>query len=176
MENMILNIDNLIKSNVKTRRICQLLSINLKELRKILLENELSPCVSDKEYEYFTQAMELKQHMKDIYFIKELVNLIDLPLTRIRMICSMYDLKPKKKSCCIICGKVIENGNTSKVKKYCSRSCSNKGNYSLKQEIKHRNCLKCGKEFVANGNQRYCSKDCKDYSKLVRESIKWLGK
>ena len=73
MENMILNIDNLIKSNVKTRRICQLLSINLKELRKILLENELSPCVSDKEYEYFTQAMELKQHMKDIYFIKYLL-------------------------------------------------------------------------------------------------------
>lgn len=63
---------------------------------------------------------------------------------------------------CLHCGKKFIASKTGR-KIYCSRRCSHDAWYNdqLKNnEEKKKNCVLCGKEFVAVGRKKYCSSIC----------------
>lgn len=87
-------------------------------------------------------------------------------------------LKGKGKYKCLWCGK--EGDKTAVRQKFCSRSCRSKYDYKRNPIVK-KNCLYCGKEFLANSGRpeiKYCSKACcqNHYKKNNKDRINFLNK
>lgn len=79
--------------------------------------------------------------------------------------CSRKCRKPQTVVVCKICGVSFEIFPSRKdTIKYCSQECASKGREKKKRATKQRaikKCKRCGKEFIANRNDRkYCSHRC----------------
>lgn len=168
-------VESMTKVGTKVDKISHLSGLDISEIRKIMLENNIYPCVKDKEYKYFKDALLLKKHEKDAYFYKDLSKITGISLNRVKFIVKIYDIKPCKKAVCIVCGQEIDLSKSKIVNKYCSRRCSDKNNRPKKDKrviIKH--CVYCAKTFEGKPNSKYCSDFCKKMYNEVEDTIRWL--
>lgn len=168
-------IRNLTQSGIKVSKIVQWIDLSIEEVRKIILENTIYPAKKDREYRYFKDALLLKKHEKDAYFYTDLSKITGIQLNRVKFLSEIYDIKPKKKAICIVCGSEIDLSNSKIVNKYCSKECSYKKNKPKKEKkpiIK--TCIYCAKTFEGKPNSKYCSDLCKKMYNEVEDTVRWL--
>lgn len=122
--------------------------------------------------------MPLTQEQKELVIMyrnsgigyRHIATMIGVKRDQVRSVCSSFGLiglygKQKERSYCEckICGKkyLIEDGLS---KNHCSIKCKEVSvELVLKKRIKKKTfvCITCGKEFVRNGSQVYCSNKCR---------------
>lgn len=145
------------------------------KLRKIAFENNIQPNTNDPEGLNYDIAVKIREYATEAYFFKDFANEFGLPMSKIRTVCSMYDLKPLKKAYCIVCGKEIDLTGSSIVNKFCSRTCSDRHRRPLKGRIVTKVCQSCGNTFEGNSNSKFCSDSCKKIASDTRRDIKCLS-
>lgn len=175
MNKLVEELKNNTLNGVKIEKMVQWSGLNIDEIRKILLENDIIPCEKDREYKYFQDAKVLKKHEKDTYFYTDLAKITGISLNRVKFIAEIYGIKPCKKAFCTVCGKEIDLSKSKIVNKYCSRRCSDKNNRPKKERkpiIK--TCLYCARTFEGKPNSKYCSDLCKKLYNEVEDTVRWL--
>lgn len=174
-KNIKLQLERMLKKGLTIQEMAEILRFSEFEVRLSMVKYKLVPN-SRLEKEYQECAKELFKIRKKCYFYSEMAEKTGLSLTKTRMVCNMYNIKPSKVCKCVICGTSIELKNGRHIPKYCSKRCSNIGfrgkSENKKQIIKV--CKVCGVSFEGSPNSRYCSYDCKDFAREVRGGIKCL--
>ena len=176
MNNYAEEITNIVKSGVSIYKISEWTGLKVNEIRKIMLENHISPSETDKEYKNYIDALKLKESANKAYFYKDLAKISGVPISRVKFLADVYDIKPTKKAYCTVCGKEIDLSNSTIVNKYCSKECSNTVNKPKKERkpIK-KTCVHCNEVFHGKPNSKYCSELCKKLYNEVEETVRWLG-
>lgn len=175
MKNYIEDIKNMTESGMKMDKIVRWTGLNITEVRKIMLENDIYPSENDIEYRYFKDAKVLKEYVKDAYFYKDLSKITGISLNKVKFLCNIYKIRPCKKPICIVCGEEIDLSNSSIVNKYCSKKCSDTINKPKKERKPiTKTCIHCNKTFEGKPNSKYCSESCKKIYGEVEETVRWL--
>lgn len=165
---------DMLKINIQVKDISTTLDIDIKDLRKFLLENNIEPSQKDEEYKYFNYAVALKNNEYKAYFYKDLAELSHVSVRNAKLVAEMYDIKPLKKAYCKVCNGVIDLTNSKIVSDYCSKECKDSVTKTNTKKQIIKNCVYCAKEFEGKPNSKYCSDDCKKLFNEVEDTVKWL--
>lgn len=120
------------------------------------------------------EKRQIELYRKNGYGYKQIANITRLSLNTIKSYCRRnhlmgVDLKKnaERYTCCEQCGKMIEQKEHRKRKKFCSDACRNKWwnkhLYLVKRKANYRiTCPECKRVFVVYGNakRKFCSHEC----------------
>ena len=174
-KNIKLQLEKMVKRGFTVGEMAEKLKLTELEVRLSMVKYRLVPN-SRLEKDYQECAKKLFKIRKKCYFYSEMAQKTGLSLSKTRLVCNLYNIKPSKVCNCIVCGTTIGLKSGKHIPKYCSKRCSNIGfrgkSETKKQIIKV--CKVCGVSFEGSPNSKYCSYDCKDFAREVRGGIKCL--